>query len=254
MNPLLIAALIQAGSSIWGAYKDDKAAGKNAKRQGGISDLAQGMMTEGAGSSPAEQMLKNWLQNPSGGMGNMMSGKTFNMGQDSLMQMLRANPADGMNPAKDVIAAMQPIDDRMLQQTIGQLGAQSSGLGERLGGAMTQTEGMMRTQSAQDIGARNANLMMQGNESGMARLMQAIGMSQQGGLAEQSQWLGALGQLSGMGQQQNAGNANLLAIMAGLNPNMGGGSLPGQIGDSAMSIPMMMMMQRMFAPQPAKVS
>ncbi len=145
-----------------------------------------------------------FLQNPNQDIPGLLS--RINPGQDSLMQFLRADPSRVFNTS-DAFSQLEANDNRQINNQASQLRAGYSGLGARFGTAAQRNEGRLRSDFAAQVAARNAGIAQSSFESGQSRSMNAAQL---------------LSQLSsGIYQQGNNQNAQLLAIMAGLPPQGG---------------------------------
>lgn len=244
-----------------------------AHQQALINSSAQGMMQQG--QNPFAQMLMARLNGGPGGFtaptaltaptisSDFVTGnKGFNSGQDALMQMIRGS-GQPFDTSKQ-FAALAPLDQRLIDSQVAGLRGSSTSLGQRFGTATMGSERMLRGNFAQDIAARNAGLQSSAYESAQGRNMSAAGQLQQGGLSQASllaqiaqanagnqiqtgqfnsaqnqaynQFISqVLGQAGGLQQGQQNQNAQLLAIMAGLQPpgfaQSQPSSLPGAFGD-----------------------
>lgn len=244
-----------------------------AHQQALINSMAGGQMQ--TGQNPFAQMLMARLNGGQGGFtaptplttpnisSDFVTGNQgFNSGQDALMQMIRGG-GQPFDTSKQ-FAALAPLDQRLIDQQVAGLRGSSTSLGQRFGTATMGAERMLRGNFAQDIAARNAGIQSSAYESAQGRNLSAAGQLQQGGLsqaqllsqiaqanagnqmqtgqfnsAQNQAWnqfiSGVIGQAGGFQQGQQNQNAQLLAIMAGLQP--GGAAqfqpsgLPGAFGD-----------------------
>lgn len=226
------AAAIGLGLAGIGGIMDSRNKNKQAKQQNAFNQQqykqAMGMMQQGP--SAAETYGMGMLQNMGGQMpqayqpmqvgmpnfnpqmadvGGYLQSGGFNTGQDSIMQMLRADPRtkvdetlQGMidqqgNPfdTSEMFRALGVIDQRNTDSAVAQTRAGSSGLGQRFGSYMQRTEGNMRTQANENAAARNAGIQMQSYEAAQGRRM------------------GGLGMLSGREQFNRSMNANLAQML-----------------------------------------
>lgn len=225
-------------------------------QQGLINSRAQGMMQ--SGTDPFAQQLMDMLKGgPNGfqaptnittpviGTGMVTGNQGFNTGQDALSQMIRSGgqPFD----TSKMFAALAPLDQRNIASQVAGLHGASTSLGQRFGSATLGAEGRMRGNFAQDIAARNAGIQQSAYEAAQGRTMSAAGQLQQGGLQQAgllaqiaqanagnsmqgqqfnstqqqayNQFLSAIiGQAGGFQNAQSSRNAQLLSIMAGINP------------------------------------
>jgi len=142
----------------------------------------------------------------------------FNVGQDSFLQYLRANPTalkpfqfDASQAFKDLMAQdQQTINDQALQ-----LSAGAWSLGSRYGSGFAAKDAILRSRFASDIAARNAGIAQSSFNTALStgmqdfglrqsNLMQLLALRQQGELARREQQLQALGLGSAI-PQTNAG-------------------------------------------------
>jgi hypothetical protein len=185
-----------------------------------------------------------------GGVGGMytykpqfqgMGGATmdFNPGQDSLLQMMRADPYD----ISKVTDALEPIDKRLLNEQVASLQGSSGSLGQRFGTASANRESNLRRDFLQNITGRNAQLASGMYESAQGRRLQAAGAA--GQLGQQANEFGAtqgnifnqfimqaLAQQNAMQAGQNQQNMGWAGLMAGVPVPQGQPSpWPGAAGD-----------------------
>lgn len=143
-------------------------------------------------------------------------GESFNTGQDSLMQLLNRTIGGGDQTfgAQQTIDALQPLDQRLINQQVSGLRGSAGSLGQRFGSSLRQDEGRLREQFAQDIAARNAQLMQSAYESGQNRQLQSLGIGGQlAGQLQQSELQRAgLGQQAQLATAQNQQQANLANV------------------------------------------
>jgi hypothetical protein len=108
----------------------------------------------------------------------------MNLGNDALMQMLRSDPSRQIDAsAQMMMNAFAPQDAAMLQQNVAGLRATAPGLGQRFGSAMGMGEAALRSQTANNIGVRNANLAQSAYENAQNRRLSAAGSINQQGLS-----------------------------------------------------------------------
>lgn len=257
---LLISGLLSAAGSGYNAYSQAQNARKTNRRQNALLGEAAGMRT--GGPSDVEQQLLQLL-----GQGNQQSG-AFNMGQDALMQMLRApegatdrslnamvetgNPFD----TSGLFEALGMVDQRMIDTNANALRAGASGLGQRFGTAGMRAEGTMRREALQDVGARNAQLAMGSHESAQARILQAasqlFGQDQaragwatnlaQLGMQEQGQDMNILGMLLNAENARRGFNLQTLGMGMGAQTAMPGYTYGNALGDIGQLIMMMQLL------------
>lgn len=254
---------LNAAGMGYNAYSQDKAAKAQNEQQQALLQAAAGMRQYGP--SAVEQMLLGLYGKQGQGsgsawqpssidMGALTGGGGFNMGQDALMQMLRAGPqsnldkslnsilSGGGNPfdTSKMFDALGVVDRRNTNQQVADLRGGAGGLGERFGSAMMGAETALRQNVSSDINSRNAQIQAGSHESAQARMLQAaaqlagrdefyagLGSNiRQGGLdfgqlmmqANNSQ-NAAGAQARSMGQQENAFGAQLLQMLLGAEQN-----------------------------------
>lgn len=243
------------------------------RQQAMVNQYAQAGMQQG--QNPFAQMLMARLNGGAGGFtaptpitaptidtGIATGNQGFNAGQDGFLQMLRrgGNPFD----TSAQFAALAPLDQRLIDSQVAGLRGSSTSLGQRFGTATTGAERLLRGNFAQDISARNAGIQSSAYEAAQGRTMGAAQGLQQGGLQQAgllaqiaqanagnqmnagqfnttmnqgwNQFISSIiGQAGGFQNAQNSQNAQLLSIMAGLQPPgavQGQPSqLPGALGD-----------------------
>lgn len=214
MDPVTLGLGASAIGSLYGAYSGDqankRAARASNKRQNYINSMGEGLMG-GANSGRFQDMLTELL---GGVKGTPTEAPTFdastidinsllpdlNVGNDSLMQLLRANPETQMDPVasaflrntvksggntfdtSNLFSALGTVDERNINKQVSDLLASSSGggLGERFGTATAARGGNLRRQALEDLNARNAGIQMQSFESGQGRAMSAANSLQTG--------------------------------------------------------------------------
>lgn len=149
------------------------------------------------------------------------SQPTINIGQDSLLQQLRANPGTldpFMFDTSKAYAGYAAQDKMNLQDQVNQLGASAGSLGARFGSGFAAKSALLRQRVLADTGARNAGIAQSSFNSG-------IGF----GLQDQQQKIGLL-QLIQQGQFQQRGQ-QLQALGLGASvPGTGAGQLVSQSG------------------------
>jgi hypothetical protein len=213
---------VALGLGAYGGYLDARSRNAAAAQQNMFN---QGMFNTATGM----------MQNDPSALEKLGLGQ-YNMSQDSLMQMLRADPnskvdqtlqgiAQSGNPfdASALFQSLGVLDSQALDQSVGGLRAGAAGLGQRFGTAMRNSEVDLRTQAGQQAAARNAQIGMQSHESAQARVLQALaalsGREQfrtETGLQANSQQTQLLQMLLAAEAQRRSGNANLLGIAGGM--------------------------------------
>lgn len=257
---LLISGLLSAAGSGYNAYTESQNARKTNRRQKALLGEAAGMRT--SGPSSVEQQLLALL-----GQGNNQSS-AFNVGQDSLMQMLRAPEGaadrslnamvDDGNPfdTSGLMEALGIVDQRMIDTNANQLRAGASGLGQRFGTAGMRAEGTMRREALQDVGARNAQLSMGSHEAAQARILQAasqlFGQDQaragwatnlaQLGIQDQGQDMNILGMLLNAENARRGFNLQTLGMGMGAQNAMPGYTYGNALGDVGQLLMMMQLL------------
>jgi hypothetical protein len=257
------AMALQAGGMGYSAYQQNQAArGQNA-RQDALLGEAAGMRRYGM--SDVEKMLLGLYNKGEGDpgttfnptqldLGSILGQGGFNMGQDSLMQMLRATPASNVNRSLEAVLGGQgnPFDTSSMFETLGKVDRRNAnqqvadlrggmgGLGERFGSALMGAETALRQNMAADTGARNAQIQQGSYESAQGRLLQAAsqlaardqftaglaGTIRQGGMdlgqlfMQNNQANNAAGaQAASMNQQNRNFGAQLLQMLLGAEQN-----------------------------------
>lgn len=111
----------------------------------------------------------------------------FNTGQDALMQMLRSDPRTKVDQTLEGIMANQGdpynnselfrsmgvLDQRAIDEQIGQLRGSFAGLGQRFGSSAQRQEGTIRREMTDDMMARNAQIQAAAYEAAQGRRMDA---------------------------------------------------------------------------------
>jgi hypothetical protein len=254
---------LQGAGMGYNAYQQNQAAKDQNAQQQALLQAAAGMRQYGP--SGVEQMLLGLFNQQGQGRGSawqptnidmssIAGSGGFNMGQDALMQMLRAGPqsnldkslnsilSGGGNPfdTSKMFDALGMVDRRNTNQQVADLRGGAGGLGERFGSAMMGAETALRQNVSSDINSRNAQIQAGSHESAQARMLQAaaqlagrdefyagLGSNiRQGGLdlgqlmlqANNSQ-NAAGAQARSMNQQDNAFGAQLLQMLLGAEQN-----------------------------------
>lgn len=257
---LLISGLLSAAGSGYNAYSQSQGARRANRRQDSLLGEAAGMRT--SGPSDAEQLIMQLL-----GGGND-AGSSFNVGQDALMQMLRAPGGAAEKSLNSMVGTGNPfdtsglfeslgvVDQRMIDSNADALRAGASGLGQRFGTAATRAEGSMRREALQDIGARNAQVAMGSHESAQDRILQSaaqlLGIDQmrggwastlgQMGMQEQGMETNLLSMLLGAENSRRGFNLQTLGLGAGMQPMMPGYTYGNALGDVGQLIMMMQLL------------
>lgn len=199
---------------------------------GPSSGQPQGIPSGDAGGMPSMFRYSSPGQNaftytpPTLGAAPTVTGvQGFNAGQDALMQMLRrdngaspANPSTGFDLQQlsdtgspfnnsELFAALEPMDQRLIDRNVSQLHASAGSLGERLGSSINRNEAQLREQLGQDVLARNAGIQSQSYEAAQGRRLQALGLG-----ANIAQGLaGSLGQTDALNLQAQMANQGVAA-------------------------------------------
>lgn len=219
--PFPIVPLVGLGLSAIGGFMNSRAQGKRNKQ-------LQGMFGQ---PSPLEM----W------GQQMLMGGQGFNTGQDGLSQSMRSDPmGQSFNALSGIIQgqgnpfntselfnALGVIDQRNLDQSLSGLFAGAPGLGQRFGSAMRNSEVRLRQGALQDSALRNAGIAMQSHGDAQNRLLQALGLTQQGALGQQGQQNQLLQLLLGA-------QGNRQAMLSGLPSDSPFGSFLGDVGSATL--------------------
>lgn len=223
------------------AYSQNRASNRLNQRQDDLLQQAAGMRQ--GGMSEVERMLLGLVG--SGGEGStfnpqqldlegLFSQGGFNVGQDSLMQQLRATPGSNLNKSLEAVLAgegnpfdtsgmfdaLGAVDQRNTNQQVAGLRSGASGLGQRFGSGMLGAETALRQNISSDVNARNAGIQQGSYESAQGRLLQAAAQLAQrdqfqAGLADQIRQ-GGLGMAS-LFMQNNNSNNEMAAQAASMN-------------------------------------
>ncbi len=182
----------------------------------------------------------------------------FNSGQDALSQMINRGPIN----TQGLIDAMQPNDQRLLDQQVAGLQGSFGSLGSRFGTAAMDKERLLRTDFANNIAQRNAQLFNTNATSNAGMQLQAAqglqsgGLQQSGLLAQLLQANQGAGMQAGLANQQTglqAGQMNQDAIIRTLLANQGVGTQVGlanqQAGLQAGGMNQSALMQALMADQ-----
>lgn len=219
--PLPLIPLIGLGASALGSFLGNRAQGQRNRQ-------LQSMF-----GSPSA--LEQW------GQSMLWGGQGFNTGQDGLMQGMRRDPLAQSNNAlaaiidaqgnpfdtSELFQSLGVLDNRNLTQSLAGLSAAAPGLGSRFGTANRNAEVRLREQALQDAAARNAGIAMQSHGDAQGRLLQALGLSQQGALGQQAQQNQLLQLLLGA-QAQRQG------LLAGQPATSPFGSFLGDLGSATL--------------------
>lgn len=206
---------IGLGASVIGAglqYGETRAARRRAQQ---MQDRAIGL-TSGGNYADIEQLLRGQI----------------NSGQDSFLQMLRANP-NMLKPFQfDASSAFKQLQAQDLQTTADQVaGLRSSvgSLGERFGTGFASREAILRSRLGSDIAARNAGIAQssfqnalqagltdfQAGRQNTAQLLGLLLNTRQTGISQQLQALGLGSQIPipGFGAQVGQTGADIASLM-----------------------------------------
>jgi hypothetical protein len=245
----------------YNAYSQNQNANRLNQRQDALLQQAAGMRQQGMGE--VEKLLLGLVgSNPQGtsytptqlDLSGVLSQGGFNVGQDSLMQQLRATPGSNLNKSLEAVLAgggnpfdtskmfeaLGAVDQRNTNQQVAGLRGGASGLGQRFGSGMLGAETALRQNISSDVNARNAGIQQGSYESAQARLLQAAAqMAQrdqfQAGLADQIRRGGldvaslfmqnnntnnaTAAQAASMNQQNRGFDAGLLQMLLGAEQN-----------------------------------
>ena len=126
-------------------------------------------------------------------VGTRTPGEGFNVGQDALMQLLRADPSRQLNSTatgflerqvatgglpfdtSELFSRLGEVDSATINREAGAVRGSAGSLGQRFGSAIGDRETRLRTDALRDIGARNAGIQAQAYEAGQGRAMSAAG-------------------------------------------------------------------------------
>lgn len=266
----IAAATSSAAGAISGDRASARNTRAQQAQQANINSRATGMMQ--TGQDPFAKMLMDMLHGGPGGFTSptpvnapvigtdMVTGnQAFNTGQDALSQMIRSGgqPFD----TSKLFGALAPLDNRLIASQVAGLHGAATSLGQRFGSATMGAEQRLRGNFAQDIAGRNAGIQQSAYEAAQGRTMGAAQSLQQGGLSQAgllaqiaqanagnsmqgqqfnssqqqmfNQFLqSVIGQAGSFQNNQQNRNAQLLSIMAGINPAQQQPSqIPGAAGD-----------------------
>lgn len=232
---MLIPALIQGGSQMFGAWNQGRTNARNARRQEQFGQEARGWMQQGP--SDLENQL---LQLLTGGAGSL--GQGFNTGQDSLMQMLNQGSVD----TTSLFKSWEPIEQRALDNSLSNFWGSTTGLGERFGSAAATQTGKIRGEQAENNTARRAETSVKLAESGADR---SVGIAQalmQAALNQQQNQYSGMGALLGAQNARGNMNAQLLSLIGGQGMGMQQASpIPGAMGDFSQLMMLLPMLQKL---------
>lgn len=189
------------------AKAQEKAINAQNNRNAYISQRASGMRQ--VGTSPYEAMLMqnmgSFMQpsatfTPAGrdmlgvdtegiDINSILQQGGFNVGQDAIMQLLRADPNKQLGAARDqmaglletgnpyntseMFAALQPVEDRELNQSLATLRGNAGGLGERFGSAMQTKVNDGVAQLLDNQALRRSQINMDSFENAQGRRLDA---------------------------------------------------------------------------------
>lgn len=234
--------------------------GRNPRFLSGNGRLSTGGSTSARGG-PSLDMMGGTGGSP--GIPSIFQMPMLNSGNDGLMQLLRGSGGAGRtlnelattgNPfdVSQMFTSLQPIEDRMLEETLGDLYGSFSGPGQRFGTAAMRGASDLRGRALEDAMLRRSQISQsafeaaQGRRLGASQLIGALtgqadelglrsGVANQNAYAQQiAQMLSALGMLGGMGQQRQGFNAGLAGMFAGMPmPQSTMGAIGSGMGDLA---------------------
>lgn len=234
---------IAIGSSLLNGYMSYKQSSSANKRSNQMYNAA--MPFTQMGPTGAENYLTQ-----------LFSGGNNPLGADAIMQSLRADPgykaleatvANSGNPydTSKMWEAYLPVRQRNLTESISQMRAGTTGLGQRFGGATLTAEKNLRRQAAEDWNAADTTMGMQAYESAQGRqqtaaqaLLNNLLQATQLGTANQ------MGLLQLWGNLQNATRGQSLQAL-GIAAGVPQAQYP-QYGQYGMDITQLLMMQQLF--------
>lgn len=259
MDPISMAALaLGAGSQIWGAFGQNRAAREQASFQNRMRRQLLGQRS--TGPSEYETMLQSLF---------------FNSGQDGILQQMRNGPEDQVqqdvinmlmgitetgNPfdTSEMFKALETQDARTRDDSVATLRAGTSGLGQRFGSAAGGAEADLLAQLADQTALRNAGIQMQSYESAQGRRQQAAGGVLQATQAQEAEQLALaqlvqsiLGQLMGADQNRQSMNAQLTSAAAGMGGIQAPNAIPGAVGDISNLLFMLPMFEQLMGGSPS---
>jgi hypothetical protein len=133
------------------------------------------------------------IQSPGTMFAPTVGTSQFNAGQDGLLQMMRRDLGRAVDPElsrnleqigaggtlfdnSDVFRSLGALDQRQINEQVGQLQGSAGSLGERYGTALATNEANLRRDALQNLQARNAQLASGSWEQMQARRLQAAGL------------------------------------------------------------------------------
>lgn len=184
---------LSALGSGYNAYTQDRAARRARRDQQALLGEARRMRQTGPGA--AEGLIRQLLgQDAAGGfsftpemidLGSLPGMESFNTGQDSLMQMLRAGPGAVDRSLASMVETGNPFDTSPLFDALGvqdrrardeglaSVYAGASGLGERFGSATARGATDFLTRFTEGLNTRNAGIASGAYEAAQGRRLQA---------------------------------------------------------------------------------
>lgn len=155
------------------------------------------------------------------------SSQGTNVGQDSLMQMMRTPSALQLDPSlmpnlaqvnsgqtqfdnSDIFKALGIQQKQGVEDQVGQLHASAGSLGERMGSFMNRNEALLRNKLQNDINLQNAQIGQSSFEAAQARRLQGLGISAGLSTTAGQQQLSAAQTYAGNQQQLLTSNANIM--------------------------------------------
>lgn len=207
MDPMTMMMLMSAGSNIFGSVLGDRSAGKNRRAEQSFRDrmfkTGQGYI-DSQGQNPWGGKIGDFMDtlgksNETGqfDLESIFKGSGMNLGNDSLMQMLRADPSTQMDAAAQkyltgtvegggnpfdtsgLFSKLGEVDDMNLNRSATALRGSAGSLGQRFGSALGRNEALLRADTLKNTGARNAGIQSSAYEAAQGRAGGAAGMLSQ---------------------------------------------------------------------------
>jgi len=207
---------LMAAGGAYGAYEQGAANRRNTRAQQNALNqrnaMGQSLMLGEGADAETQRALQQWLgslgspatygaptlQAAQVDLAGLLQGlPQFNVGQDSLLQAMRADPTVQMDSATAArlggiaasgqpfdttaqFAALQAQDRDRAREVSRQVRGSAGSVGERLGSARFRAESDAQSQLANDAAARNAQIAQAAYEAAQGRRMTAEQLLQQG--------------------------------------------------------------------------